>query len=132
MLYFVPQMQTKTMNEGWACLVANSLVLTEHGLLRYDALHNMLAQGDTNKVGSGHGEQDTITDRHITRNAATIRLRTRRGLVLEGADEHKLSVGPDQWIALKDVQVGLCVPLSVGDNIWPDQLVPLIHPVPMV
>ena len=41
MLYFVPQMQTKIMNEGWACLVGNSLVLTERGLLRYDALHDI-------------------------------------------------------------------------------------------
>jgi stage V sporulation protein R len=95
-------------------------------------LHELLAQGETVTVGSGNGEQDKIADRHIRRNAPTIRLLTRRGLVLEGAEEHKLSVGPDQWIALKDVKVGLRVPLSVGDNIWPDQLVPLIHPVPMV
>src|SRR5205807_5002675 len=71
MLYFVPQMQTKVMNEGWACLVGNSLVLTEHGLLRYDALHEMLAQGQSVKVCSGHSEQDVTTDRHITRDAAT-------------------------------------------------------------
>src|SRR5260370_1931858 len=44
MLYFVPQMQTKVMNEGWACLTGNSLVLTDRGLLRYDALHELLVQ----------------------------------------------------------------------------------------
>src|SRR5216684_7531735 len=132
MLYFVPMMQTKTMNEGWACLRGESLVLTERGLLRYDALHDLLAKGESVAVDSGNGARDKIADRHIRRNAPTIRLRTRRGLVLEGAEEHQLSIGPDQWIALKDVKVGLCVPLSVGDNIWPDQLVPLIHPVPMV
>jgi stage V sporulation protein R len=128
MLYFVPQMQTKTMNEGWACLVGNSLVLTDHGLIRYDTLHNMLAQGQTIKVGSGDGEQDVIIDRHITRRAATVRLRTRRGFVLEGAEEHKLNIGPDQWIALKDVKVGQRIPLSIGDNLWPQQLVPLATP----
>jgi stage V sporulation protein R len=132
MLYFVPQMQTKVMNEGWACLVSTSLVLTECGLLRYDALHELLAQGETVTVGSGDGEQDKIADRHIRRNAPTIRLRTRRGLALEGAEEHKLSIGPDQWMALKDVKVGQRIPLSLGDNIWPEQLIPLIHPVPMV
>jgi stage V sporulation protein R len=132
MLYFVPQMQTKIMNEGWACLVSTSLVLTECGLLRYDALHELLAQGETVTVGSGNGEQDKIADRHIRRNAPTIRLRTRRGLVLEGAEEHKLSVGPDQWITLIDVKIGQRIPLSVGDNIWPEQLVPLIRPVPVV
>src|SRR6266446_2611962 len=132
MLYFVPQMQTKVMNEGWACLTGNSLVLTERGLVRYDALHTLLAQGEAVKVGSGHGEQDKIADRHIRRNAPTIRLRTRRGLVLEGAEEHKLSIGPDKWIALKDVRVGQRIPLSVGDNIWPEQLVPVSSPVKIV
>ncbi len=125
MLYFVPQMQTKVMNEGWACLRGDSLVLTERGLLRYDALHEMLAQGEAMTVGSGNGERDPITNRHIRRNAPTTRLRTRRGLVLEGAEEHKLNIGPDQWIALKDMTVGQHIPLNVGDNIWPEQLVPI-------
>src|SRR5579884_3656094 len=92
----------------------------------------MLAQGKTVKVGSGNGEQDVITDRHITRRAATIRLRTRRGFVLEGAEEHKLSIGPDQWIALKDVKVGQYIPLSVGDNIWSEQLVTVSSPAQIV
>src|SRR5258708_38896592 len=100
MLYFVPQMQTKVMNEGWACLVSSSLVLTERGFLRYDALHEMLADGETVSVSSGDGVQDKITDRHVRHNAPTIRLRTRRGLVLEGAEEHKLSIGLEQWLAL--------------------------------
>jgi stage V sporulation protein R len=132
MLYFVPQMQTKTMNEGWACLTGPSLVLTEHGFVRYDVLHRMLAQGTAVTVASGEGQRDAIVDRHVRRNAATIRLRTRRGLVLEGAEEHKLSVGPEQWIALKDVQVGQKIPLSVGENIWPQQQVPLPTPQRLV
>jgi stage V sporulation protein R len=134
MLYFIPQMQTKIMNEGWACLRGDSLVLTEWGLMRYEALHDVLAAGEQIKAGSGSGGQDLITDRHITRNAATVRLKTRRGLVLEGAEHHKLSVGPDQWIDLKDVQVGQRIPLSVGDNIWPKepvQIPTLLHaPIP--
>ena len=132
MLYFVPQMQTKIMNEGWACLKKDSLVLTECGFLRYDALHKVLAQGENVNVGSGGGEQDQITDRHIRRNAATIRLRTRRGLVLEGAQEHKLSIGPDQWMVLKDVKVGQRIPLSVGDNLWSEHLVPVSLPAQLV
>jgi stage V sporulation protein R len=132
MLYFVPQMQTKVMNEGWACLTRDSLVLTERGLLRYDTLHELLAHGETVTIGSGNGEQDKIADRHIRRNAPTIRLHTRRGFVLEGAKEHKLSIGPDRWIALKDVRVGQPIPLSVGDNLWPEQLVPVSSPARIV
>ena len=130
MLYFVPQMQTKIMNEGWACVTANTLMLTQDGFMRCDALHERLAQGLPVVVGSGNGEQDKVTDRHIRRKADTIRLYTRRGLVLEGAEGHKLSIGPDQWLELKDVQVGQSLPLSVGDNIWPEQQVsiaPVAH-----
>jgi len=129
MLYFVPQMQTKIMNEGWACLTKDALLLTEHGFIRYDALHDLLAEGQHMQIDSGNGELDAITDRHITRRAATIRLRTRRGLVLEGAEEHKLNIGPDQWLALKDVTIGQHIPLNLGDNIWPTQLVPVKQPV---
>jgi stage V sporulation protein R len=128
MQYFVPQMQTKTLNEGWACLVGSSLVLTERGLLRYDALHKQLATGETICVGVGDGRLDRITDRHVRRNAPTIRLRTRRGFVIEGAEEHRLSIGPDQWIALKDIAVGQRIPLNVGDNLWAQELVPVTMP----
>jgi stage V sporulation protein R len=129
MLYFVPQMQTKVMNEGWACLKGDTLVFTEQGLVRYDTLHRLLEHNQVMKVNSGDQKLDLITDRHITRQAATIRLRTRRGLILEGAEEHKLNIGPDQWIALKDVNVGQRIPLSVGDNIWPEQLVAIETPI---
>src|SRR5947207_15185723 len=132
MLYLVPQIQTNIMNEGWACLVKSSFVLTERGLLHYDVLHEMLAQGEAVTVGSGSGARDQITDRHVRHNAPTIRLRTRRGLVIEGAEEHRLSIGADQWIALKDVKVGMRIPLSVGDNIWPDQRVAISSPVRVV
>ncbi len=131
MIYVVPQMQTKILNEGWACLLGSSLVSTEYGLLRYEALHQRLASGERIRVGSGQSSQDSITDRHIRRNAPTIRLRTRRGLTLEGAEEHKLSIGPDRWLALKDIAVGQKIPLSVGDNIWATEYVALSTPVPV-
>ncbi len=132
MLYFVPQMQTKIMNEGWACLEKSSIVLTGRGLLRYDALHELLATGEAVTVSSGNSVRDNILDRHLSRNAPTIRLVTRRGFVLEGAEAHKLNIGPDRWIALKDVRVGQRIPLSVGDNLWPEQLVPISLPTQIV
>jgi stage V sporulation protein R len=123
MLYFVPQMRTKVSNEGWACLVGSSLIQTDQGLLRYDALHDRLANGETIHAINGKGGLDPITDRHIRRDAPTIRLRTKRGFILEGAEEHKLNIGSDQWIALRDVQLGQRIPLSVGANTWAEKLV---------
>jgi stage V sporulation protein R len=128
MLYFVPQMQTKVMNEGWACLIPESIVLTERGFLRYKDLYALIEREEAVSVGSGNGMLDKVIDKHVRRDATTVRLRTRRGLVLEGAEEHKLSIGPDQWIALKDVKVGQRIPLSVGDNVWPEQLVAVVQP----
>jgi stage V sporulation protein R len=130
MQYFVPQMQTKVLNEGWACLTGNSLVLTEHGLLTFKTLYERLAAGNEIAVASGQGVQDRVVDRHVRQNATTVRLRTRRGLVIEGAEEHRLSIGPDQWVALKDVQVGQSIPLSVGNNVWPTELVAVPTIVP--
>src|SRR6266516_3926218 len=72
MLYFVPQMQTKIMNEGWACLEKSSIVLTGRGLLRYDALHELLATGEAVTVSSGNSVRDNILDRHLSRNEPTI------------------------------------------------------------
>jgi stage V sporulation protein R len=130
MQYFVPQMQTKTLNEGWACLTPASLVLTERGLLRYDALHAQMCGGETIEVASGEGKLNRATGRHIRRDAPTIRLRTKRGLVLEGAEEHRLRVGQNQWLSLKEVEIGQRIPLSVGDNIWPERPVSIDLPIP--
>src|SRR5947199_295601 len=83
--------KTKIMNEGWACLDSNSLLLTKIGFIRYKALHDLLAKNEPIAVGSGGGLCDQVVDRHIRHSAPTIRLCTRRGLTLEGAEEHKLS-----------------------------------------
>jgi stage V sporulation protein R len=129
MQYFVPQMQTKVLNEGWACLVGNSLVLTNQGLMRYDELHRRLAAGEMLDASNGLGGLDTISDQHVRRQAPTIRLRTRRGLVIEGAEEHKLNIGPGEWIALRDVHVGQIIPLATGANVWAQEYVPFSTPV---
>src|ERR687884_315785 len=50
MEYFVPQMQTKTMNEGWACATGDSLLVTEEGFIRFDELYEV---GRKVKVASG-------------------------------------------------------------------------------
>lgn len=128
MRYFVPQMQTKILNEGWACLTADSLVLTDHGMVHYDALHALLARGQPLAVATGGPAPEAITDRHLRRGAPTIRLRTRRGLVLEGARNHKLAVGAGAWLALKDVRVGQRIPLQVGANVWAREMVALREP----
>ncbi len=51
---------------------------------------------------------------------------------MEGAEEHKLSISSEQWIALKDVKVGQRIPLNIGENLWPEQIVAIAPPVRIV
>src|SRR5215212_118295 len=87
MLYFLPQMQTKVMNEGWACATGESLLATEHGFVRFRDLYE---RREAIQVGSGEaGALHPITDFHKEEQVPTIRITTRRGYTLEGALKHR-------------------------------------------
>jgi stage V sporulation protein R len=119
MSYFIPQMQTKTLNEGWACAVGNSLVLSEFGLIRFDELY---ARGDRIGVAGGDARRVyPITDFHKEECVATIRIRTRRGFTLEGAHKHRVLLADGRWAHLDEVTLGDRVALDVGANVWPSE-----------
>jgi stage V sporulation protein R len=116
MEYFVPQMQTKILNEGWACATGDSLLFTEKGLLRFDEIYEAQA-----KIGVAAGEANltcAITGFHKEQRRPTIRLRTRRGLTIEGAHEHRILQPDGTWAYLKDVKLGDRVSIERGANIW--------------
>ena len=54
-------------------------------------------------VSAGSGALERFTDRMTAEMLQLFGCVPDVDLSLEGADEHKLSIGPDQWIALKDV-----------------------------
>ncbi|HEX8846770.1 MAG TPA: SpoVR family protein [Pyrinomonadaceae bacterium] len=119
MEYFVPQMQTKTMNEGWACATGDSLLITEKGFLRFDELY---AKGEKILVaGSGFGEIYPITDFHKEERVPTIRVRTRRGLTIEGALKHRVQLADGAWSHLQDLKPGARIAIECGTNIWPKE-----------
>ena len=66
MEYFVPQMQTKTMNEGWACATGDSLLVTEDGFVRFDELYDSPAKRFASPAADGD-RLDRITDFHKER-----------------------------------------------------------------
>ncbi|HEX8653454.1 MAG TPA: SpoVR family protein [Pyrinomonadaceae bacterium] len=123
MEYFVPQMQTKTLNEGWACLTSDALLLTENGFLGFDQL--VESRRKIRVAGGGYGELHRITDFHKEEHVPTIRIRTCRGLTIEGAFEHRILKADGTWSYLKDLKVGERLVLEYGTNIWPRQLQPL-------
>jgi stage V sporulation protein R len=120
-LYFVPQMQTKIMNEGWACATGDSLVLTEHGLIRFQALYDAQV---AMRVASGEPRAlHPITAFHKEEQVPTLRLRTRRGYSIEGALKHRVRLADGSWAFLSDVRVGQRIALAAGTDIWPQQYV---------
>ncbi len=128
MLYFVPQMQTKILNEGWACLRGDSLVLTEQGFIRFDQLYS---SGEKIGVaGGGAGQVYRITDFHKEERVPTIRIRTRRGLTLEGALKHRVLLADGSWAYLKDLKLGERIAIECGTNVWPRRKQPLNFELP--
>jgi stage V sporulation protein R len=123
MEYFIPQMQTKTMNEGWACATGDSLLVTEDGFCRFDELYEA---GRKIKVASGgEGALHRITDFHKEESVPTIRIRTRRGFVLEGAERHRVRMADGSWKTLREVNAGERISLAYRTGIWPQEKVKL-------
>ncbi len=119
MLYFVPQMQTKVMNEGWACAVGDSLLVTENGFVRFDELYE--AREKVQVASGGRNELNRVTDFHKEERVPTVRIRTRRGFTIEGANKHRVQLADGSWVYLNQVAIGNQVRLAHQTNIWPTQ-----------
>lgn len=123
MLYFLPQMQTKVMNEGWACATGESLLATEQGFIRFRDLYE---QHQTIRVGSGGaGALHPITAFHKEEQVPTLRITTRRGYTLEGALKHRVQRPDGSWVYLSELKVGEPVSLAYGTEVWATEAVPI-------
>ncbi|MCC7186910.1 MAG: SpoVR family protein, partial [Acidobacteria bacterium] len=119
--YFVPQMQTKVMNEGWACVSPDSLVYTEAGLIRMDRL----VAGDAAKVCDGERVQG-VYDRNVIRNHPTVTLRTRRGLELTGSSNHRVLLADGaSWKRLDQLAEGDRVTIAGAHGFGPERELPI-------
>jgi stage V sporulation protein R len=128
MIYFIPQMRTKIINEGWACATGDSLLVTEHGLLRFDTIVRE-RQALAVAVGAP-GTKHAITDFHKEENVPTIRITTRRGYTIEGAREHRVQMADGSWAFLKDLARGGRIALAQGTEVWPQEPVVIGHVPP--
>ncbi len=117
--YFAPQAMTKIMNEGWACLVSTSIVFTEQGMLTMqDLVQNEAAQhvfdGDT---------QQRVYDQNIIVDHPTVKVGTRRGLAIEGSNNHRVLLADrTTWKRLDELVVGDRIAVSGGGDIWPTEM----------
>jgi stage V sporulation protein R len=119
--YFVPQAMTKIMNEGWACLRGDSLVFTEAGLI---PMRNLVA-GQARVVCDGETQRG-VYDQHIIRDHETVKLTTRRGLVLEGSNNHRVLLADGEtWRRLDELEKGDRIAVSGGQDLWAKEPVDL-------
>jgi len=116
--YFAPQGMTKILNEGWACVVAGTLLTTDQGLLPIEQVIETVQHTGPLHVADGQGTQP-IYDWAILAERDTVSIRTRHGLELEGSTTHRL-LCPDQqtWVRLDQLRVGDPVLVRGGDDLW--------------
>jgi len=116
-VYFIPQMQTKILNEGWACIEKDSPVFTSEGLITMGEL----VEGTAQLVSDG-GVPRHVYDRNIIRDHATIKIRTRRGLELHGSNNHRVMMADETWRRLDELKIGDRVLIAGGAGLFPEEL----------
>ncbi|MBL8247005.1 MAG: SpoVR family protein [Candidatus Competibacter sp.] len=115
--YFYPQRQTQVMNEGWACVTGDTLIVTDQGLLR--------AQELVDSQFSGCVEDGNRVVNWFTHPAKRrIHIRTRHGYELHGGADHKILVG-GEWIELQNLKVGDAVEIRRGQCVFASAEAPI-------
>jgi stage V sporulation protein R len=127
MLYFLPQIKTKIINEGWACATGDSLLITSRGIMRFDALYAERQSPVSVAIGEPSASY-AVLDYHCQPDTPTIRITTKRGFTIEGAHQHRVRLRDGRWVYLQDIAIGDEVALAVGTEIWSESYQPL--PVP--
>lgn len=119
--YFVPQIQTKIMNEGWACVVAGTLVFTNYGLIPIEEIvtgQKTLWVSDGERLRKIY-DWARFPDREI------VTVRTRRGLTLAGSLTHQILMADGTWKRLDEVKIGDRIRVGAGLGTWAPHYVPL-------
>ncbi|KAB8142638.1 SpoVR family protein [Chloroflexia bacterium SDU3-3] len=114
--YFAPQGMTKILNEGWACLTANARIYTQRGLL---PMREVVEQRMDATVHDGAARQRVYDWAHLP-DRETVRIRTRRGFVLDGSATHRVLLADGAWRRLDALAEGARLRVSAGPDLWPD------------
>ncbi|HRD66230.1 MAG TPA: SpoVR family protein [Candidatus Competibacter sp.] len=115
--YFYPQRQTQVMNEGWACVTGDTLIVTDRGLLR--------AQEVVESRFSGCVEDgNRVVNWFALPSKPRIRIRTRHGYELHGGADHKILVG-GEWIELRNLKIGDAVEIRRGQSVFASAEAPI-------
>jgi stage V sporulation protein R len=119
--YFAPQGMTKITNEGWACLTKENRLPTDRGFL---TISQIVDEQLRTTVSDGE-EPQQIYDFAKFENYPTVKVRTRRGLELEGSFNHRVMLPDGSWRRLDELHLGERVKISGGQRIWAEERVQL-------
>lgn len=119
--YFIPQIQTKVMNEGWACVTGDTLIDTDRGLITA----RELVENRTGHVFDGES-YEPLVDWHYNPSTERVKITTNLGYTIHGSRKHRVWDGQD-WVYLGDIKVGHTLPVARGDGAWAQELVKLDH-----
>jgi stage V sporulation protein R len=112
--YFAPQAMTKVMNEGWACLRADSLIFTDRGVMRMQDL----VERETKCLVFDGQTRRRVYDHNIIHSHDVVDIRTRRGLRLGGSNNHRVMLADGVWRRLDELSPGDRVIVSGGQGLW--------------
>lgn len=116
--YFAPQGQTKIMNEGWACVIGETLVPTDRGFL---SMKEIVERRQKFQVSDGSKRQ-SVYDWAKFENRRTVQVKTKRGLTLTGSNNHRVKLANGSWKRLDELTLGDKVMVSGGQNVWASEL----------
>ena len=108
--YFYPQRQTQVMNEGWACVTGDTLIVTDAGLLPAREIVETSFDG---RVEDGNA----IVNWFHSPLRPRVRVQTRHGYVLHGGQDHKVFVD-GCWVELRELRVGQKVEIRRGSGVF--------------
>jgi len=121
--YFWPQIQTKVMNEGWACVTGDTLIDTNEGLVTAKSL----VEEKRGNVYDGTQYQNLVEWHHNPRTER-IKITTDKGYVIHGSKNHRIWTGTE-WKYLTEVKLLDELPINKGNSTWNSEYQEVENPV---
>ena len=112
--YFMPQIKTKILNEGWACVTGDTLIDTNRGLM---LAKDLVSQNYNGKLFDGEDDQEVV-NWFYNQDKKRIKIKTDEGFELHGGFDHKIKNSEDEWVKLCDLSVGDTIEWTPGNNQW--------------
>jgi len=118
---------------GSKCQKYDTLILTEHGILRTDELVDFGTEGwqkvEPFTVATPKGRRATATEVYNKGLSKTLRVTTKMGLDIEATSEHRLKVLADDghivWKYMSDLKIGDYLCIDHGNELWATQEISL-------